>query len=62
MKTYLITGPEGVVLVDDVVEVQPTELLEFFFVKIGGLMILSLDDDDLLLGSIFSISCTFLLT
>lgn len=46
----------------DVVDVPPTELLEDFFVKIGGLIMLSLDDDDLLLGSVASISCTFLLT
>lgn len=40
----------------DVVDVPLTELLEDFFVKIGGLMMLSLDDDDLLLGSVASIS------
>jgi hypothetical protein len=37
-----------------------TELLDPFF-NIGGFIMLSLDDDDLLLGSEFSISITFLL-
>lgn len=42
--------------VEDVVDIPPTELLEDFFVRIGGLMMLSLDDEDLLLGSVASIS------
>lgn len=40
----------------DVVDVPVTELLDDFFVRIGGLMMLSLDDEDLLLGSAASMS------
>lgn len=59
--THLITCPLEFEF-DDVVDVPPTELLDAFFVNMGGLIILSLDDDDLLLGSVPSMSCTFLLT
>jgi len=41
---------------EELVEVPPTELLEDFFMRIGGLMMLSLDDDERLLGSAASIS------
>lgn len=52
---YLTTCPLELEL-DDVVEVPPTELLDAFFVRIGGLMMLSLDDDERLLGSAASMS------
>jgi hypothetical protein len=55
IPTYFTTVPLELEFAD-VVEVPPTELLEDFLVKIGGLMILSLDDDDRLLGSAASMS------
>lgn len=60
MKAHLTTGPAPDVAVG--VDIPPTELLEPFLIKIGGLIMLSLDDDDLLLGSAASMFCTFLLT
>ena len=57
----MTTGDDGADE-EDVVDpfVAIIAVLEFFF-KIGGLMILSLDDEDLLLGSLASIAVTFLL-
>lgn len=57
---YLILAEVPLLLGDETVPI--TELLDPFFVKSGGLMILSLDDDERLLGSVASMSCTFLLT
>lgn len=46
---------------EDVVDTPDTELLDDFFVSSGGLMMLSLDDEDRLLGSAASMSWIFLL-
>lgn len=54
LMTHFI-GPLG--LEDaEVIDEPPTELLDDFFVRIGGLMMLSLDEEDLLLGSAASMS------
>lgn len=52
MDTHFTTGGGGLLFVMDVL---------LFFFKIGGLLVLSLLDDDRLLGSLCSMSCTRLL-